>query len=77
MGARDEASKKIEAQSKEFRRKSIERMKNGWGETGVMKKRKKKAKSKQTAEADTENDSVNVSGIAKVLSRGPGSAYEA
>ena len=57
---------------KELRKKSVDKMKKGWGETDVMKKKKKK-----TAEADKESDNVDVSGIAKVLSRGPGSAYEA
>lgn len=108
MDARDEASKKAEAQNaaatkqqldntgsgctgaaaltrkqnepdtevsdercKELRKKSVDKMKKSWGETDVMKKKKKK-----TAEADKESDNVDVSGIAKVLSRGPGSAYE-
>ena len=32
---------------KEMRRKSIEKMKNGWGETGIMKKKKKEEEQKQ------------------------------
>lgn len=32
---------------KEMRRKSIEKMKNGWGETDVMKKKKKEEEQKK------------------------------
>lgn len=79
---RREAEKSADAEvsderCKEIRRKQVEKMKNGWGETDVQKKKKKKQSAKADEDGKDSGEMVDVSGIAETIRRGPGSAYEA